>query len=146
MVNWWSPWGFIIAVLSHDLRMQGKVVWFHLIFGESLDYGLTPLHSESDIDGFKRKIFPDFCNHIHYMYIDEHPSKIQSYWPNAIWEVAGNNLTYFVINFLKFKPHATFKRTRKYFWKQFDFVIVPDHKLIYPLKIAADYLKEYCYH
>lgn len=56
--------------IAHELEIKTMVNRCSLICGQTLDYGLIPLHTESNIQIFKRRIFHEYWNNIVYMFID----------------------------------------------------------------------------
>jgi hypothetical protein len=130
---------------ANVLGIQGNMTWFNKIEGESLECGLMPLHSESDIERYKRIVFPNFCNTVQVMYIDQAPSTVRSFWPEALWEGEKNKLFPHMLACFRANSKVTFDEACKELSKKFDLVKAPLEKLIVAWEKAGFIFEEYQY-
>lgn len=130
---------------ANALGIQGNMTWFNKVEGETLECGLVPLHSESDIERYKRRVFPNLCNTVQVMYIDQAPSTVRSYWPEALWEGEKNKLFPHMLACFRANAKVTFDEACNQLSKTFGLVQTPFEKLIDAWLKAGFFFEEYQY-
>jgi hypothetical protein len=133
--------------LAEDLLgIKGNIAWFNKVEGESLECGLVHLHSESDIERYKRRVFPNLCNTVQVMYIDQAPSTVRSFWPEALlWEGEKNELFPHMLACFRANSKVTFDEACNELETKFFPAKVPLEKLIVAWEKAGFFFEEYKY-